>query len=191
MFTNICVYCSSSDAVDPIFFDGARELGATLAERGHTLIFGGAKVGLMGELARSAQARGAKVIGVIPTSIKDLALEGLPELVTTKDMRERKAAMEARADAFVVLPGGFGTMEETFETLNAKMLGHHSKPVVLLNIGDFFAPLKAFLEQLYRHRFAKPIFRELYHFAPDVKEVFNYLDKYKPAHLQGKWFRAE
>ena len=187
----ICVYCSSSDAVHSSFFDVAAELGAALGERGCTLVYGGADVGLMGAVARAVRAKGGKVVGVIPGSIKVLADKDANEMVVARDMRERKAIMEKRSDAFVALPGGFGTLEELLEIITLKQLGYHAKPMVLLNANDFFAPLNDLFEHLYRHTFAKPAFRDFYHFAPAVKGVFEYLDAYKPPHVLRKWFRPE
>jgi uncharacterized protein (TIGR00730 family) len=114
MSQTLCVYCSSSDAVAPIFFETAAEVGARLARQGYALAYGGGRIGLMGALARAVHQNGGRVIGVIPEFLhsKGLAYEAADELVITRDLRERKATMEARADGFVTLPGGFGTLEE-------------------------------------------------------------------------------
>jgi uncharacterized protein (TIGR00730 family) len=147
-----------------------RELGSALAEAGHTLVWGGATVGLMGELARAVRAAGGRTEGIIPEGL--LALEiadtSADDLVITPDMASRKAEMARRADAFVALPGGFGTLEELLEQLTLRLLHAHDKPVVLLDSGGFWQPLVAVFERLYEERFARPESRAAYVVAPDV-----------------------
>jgi hypothetical protein len=186
----ICVYCSSSDAVAPAYFDAAQALGAEIAARGCTLVYGGANLGLMGTVARAVHRGGGRVVGVIPQALqgKGLTYEEADDLVVTRDMRERKAEMETRADAFVALPGGFGTLEELLEVLTLRQLRLHTKPIVLLNTRGFYAPLVALFEHFYGERFAKPL-REFYHVAPDVAGAFTYLDDYRPFVAQDKWFK--
>jgi len=191
MSQTLCVFCSSSDAVAPIFFETAEEVGARLARQGYTLVYGGGRIGLMGALARAVHQNGGRVIGVIPEFLrsKGLAYEASDELVITRDLRERKAVMEARADGFVTLPGGFGTLEEALEIITLKQLGLHTKPVVMVNTQGFYTPLLQLLERIYQERFAKPEYRQLYHFAPDIGEAFSYLASYQPAPLAvNKWF---
>jgi hypothetical protein len=185
----ICVFCSSSDAVAPIFVDAANELGALIAQCGYTLVYGGSNVGLMGVIARAVHAHGGCVIGVIPQTIhaRGIAYNTADELIVTRDLRERKAVMEARADAFVALPGGFGTLEEVVEVITLKQLQTHAKPIVLLNTGGFYDPLVALFEHFYEQRFARPDQRQLYHFAPDVNGVFAYLDTYRPPAIESRW----
>ncbi len=189
---NICVYCSSSDAVDAIYLEAARVLGAQMAARGDTLIYGGADLGLMGALARAVHAGGGRVVGVIPQALqaRGIAYAIADEVIITPDLRERKATMEARADAFIALPGGLGTLEELLEVLTLRQLQAHTKPIVLLNTADYYAPLFALFAHLYRKRFAKP-FENLYHVADDVRGIFDYLDAYEPFVAPSKWFAAE
>ncbi len=179
---NICVYCSSSDAVAKVHFEAARALGQGIAARRDALIYGGADVGLMGALAREVKAGKGIVVGVMPYLLQDkrITFDGADELVYTRDMRARKAIMEERADAFVILPGGFGTLEELAEILTLRQLGVHTKPIVLLNTASFYDPLIELFEHFYREKFAKPS-RELYHIATAVEDVFGYLDHYEPA----------
>jgi uncharacterized protein (TIGR00730 family) len=186
----LCVFCSSSDAVAPIFFETAEELGSRLARQGYTLIYGGGRIGLMGALARAVHQNGGHVIGIIPEFLrsKGIAYEAADELVITRDLRERKAAMQARADGFVTLPGGFGTLEEALEIITLKQLGLHSKPVVMVNTQGFYTPLLELLEHIYQERFAKPEYRQLYHFASDADEVFSYITAYQPGPAVDKWF---
>jgi uncharacterized protein (TIGR00730 family) len=189
---NICVYCSSSDAVAPIYLETARALGARIAARGNTLIYGGANLGLMGELARAVHAGGGHVVGVIPQALqaRGIAYAATDEVIITQDLRERKATMEARADAFIALPGGLGTLEELLEVLTLRQLQAHTKPIVLLNTANYYAPLLALFAHLYRERFARP-FDNLYYVADDVAGLFDYLDTYQPFLAPSKWFALE
>ncbi len=191
MSQTLCVYCSSSDAVAPLYFEAAEEVGAQLARLGYTLIYGGGRIGLMGALGRAVHQNGGRVVGVIPEflSSKGLAYEDADELIITRDLRERKAVMEARADGFVTLPGGFGTLEEALEIITLKQLGLHTKPVVMLNTQGFYDSLLELMERIYQERFAKPEYRRLYHIASDVGEVFSYLAAYQPVPFAvNKWF---
>jgi len=186
------VYCSSSNAVDAAYFDAARELGKRIAARGDTLIYGGTDIGLMGAVARAVHAGGGRVVGVIPRAFQALSMphDMADEIIFTQDLRERKATMEARADAFIALPGGFGTLEEVLEILTLRQIQVHTKPIILLNIQDFYTPLVTLFEGLYHKRFAKPV-RALYYIAPDVADAFTYLDSYIPPSVPGKWFEPE
>ena len=185
---NLCVYCSSSDAIAPIYLETARALGAQIAARGDTLIYGGADLGLMGALARAVHAGGGRVVGIIPASLqaRGIGYAIADEIIITQDLRERKAAMEARADAFITLPGGIGTLEELLEILTLRQLQAHTKPIILLNTAGYYASLFALFAHLYRERFAKP-FENLYHVADDVDGIFDYLDAYEPFLAPSKW----
>lgn len=185
----ICVFCSSSESVAPAYFDVAAELGVTLAQRNYALVYGGTNVGLMGTVARAAHAGGGCVIGIVPQTIhaRGIAFETADELIITRDLRERKGVMEERADAFIALPGGFGTLEEVVEVITLKQLQTHAKPIILLNTNGFYDPLIALFEHFYEQRFAKPDQRQLYYFAPDVSSAFTYLDTYQPPHIESKW----
>lgn len=189
-FASICVFCSSSNAVAPVYFDAARDLGGLLAHRRLTLVYGGGNVGLMGALARAVHDGGGKVIGVIPSALRDLELAytEADELIVTKDLRERKAIMESYADAFVALPGGYGTLEEMIEVLTLKQLHFHDKPLVFLNTAGFYAHLRAFFEHLYAHRFAKPETCGLYRFVDEPQDVLDSLENWEPTPADTKWF---
>ncbi len=186
----ICVYCSSSDAIDPVYVQAAEALGTQLAQRGWTLIYGGGNVGTMWTVARAVQNHKGRVIGVIPEKLHGfkLANRDADELIVTQTMRDRKATMEMRADGFVTLPGGFGTLEEVLEILTLKQLGYHTKPVVFVNVNGFFDDLLAMFERLYREQFAKNSTRRLYHVAADVDEALAYLESYQPDDIEQKWF---
>jgi uncharacterized protein (TIGR00730 family) len=185
----ICVFSSSSDAIDREFFSAAMELGMEIALRNGTLVFGGTNVGLMGAVARATHKHGGRVVGVIPQFMrpKGITYTSADELIVTRDMRERKATMEARADAFLALPGGFGTLEEMIEIITLKQLKQHAKPVVFLNINNFYRPLQRLFEHMITNHFAKEAMREIYHFANDVPAAFQYIDRYEPPKMDEKW----
>ena len=173
----ITVYCSSSDKVSPVYVDAAREMGRGIAERGWELVYGGNNLGLMDAVASSARAAGARVIGIAPKAMADSGIvdQLCDELVVTDTMRERKALMEARGDAFVALPGGIGTFEEWFEMLVGRTLGYHDKPLVLANINRYYDPLLAMMEHGIEQQFIRPRAREAYAVARSVAEVFEQL----------------
>lgn len=185
---HICVYCSSSAAVDRAHVTVARELGAALAERGDVLVWGGATVGLMGEVARAARAAGGVTIGVIPESLRavEIADPAADELIVTPDMLTRKGELARRADAFVALPGGFGTLEEVLEQITGRLLGFHDKSIVLADVDGFWQPLLDLFEHLYRERFARPESRAAYSVATDTAGVMARLDDAVTA-LPSKW----
>jgi uncharacterized protein (TIGR00730 family) len=155
---NIAVFCASADGAHPVYREAAVELGRALAARGLGLVYGGARVGLMQAVAEAALAGNGRVIGVIPTVLADLevAHHGLTELHITETMHTRKAMIGERADAFIALPGGFGTFEELFEVLAWQTLKLHAKPIVLLNTNGFYDKLLAFLDHCVEHGMLKP-----------------------------------
>lgn len=185
----VCVYAASSNAVASHFFTAADALGRGLAARGLTLVYGGGQVGLMGAVARGTHAGGGRVVAVIPHYLRtrELLYAAADELVVTDGLRERKAVMEERAGAFVALPGGFGTLEETLEVITLKQLRRHTKPVVLLNTAGFFRPLLATFMALFEAGFARPDSTALYHVADEPEDALAYLEAYEPALPAGKW----
>ena len=186
----ICVFCSSSSALERVFYDVARDLGLRMGQAGHTLVFGGGNIGLMGALAAAAQEAGARIEGVIPEALRDrgLAWAGADEMIVTPDMRTRKQTMEARARAFLCLPGGFGTLEETLEILTLKQLNYHNWPIALLNVHGCFDPLLAQFEVLYAQRFVKEACRTLYRVCASPAEALAYIEAYRPGERTEKWF---
>ena len=152
---NICVYAASSNTVHEDYLDAAARLGTLLADHGHTLVYGGGQVGLMGALARAVHAGGGRVVGVIPDRLRnlELAYKKADELVVTCDIRHRKGVMEERAEAFVALPGGYGTIEEVLETLVQKQLGYHNKPLIFINTRGAYDELDRFFDHLMRESF--------------------------------------
>lgn len=177
----VCVFCASSEAVPADLRRVAAELGTALAQRGWGLVYGGGNVGLMGEVGRSALAAGGEVIGVIPHRLveRELALDGLTQLVRTDTMRERKNLMDAHSDAFVVLPGGIGTLEELLEIITLKQLGYHTRAIVLLDPQRFWDPLLAQLARIVEERFARPDLAQLWRVTRDVAEALGYLERYE------------
>ncbi|MEY3405615.1 MAG: TIGR00730 family Rossman fold protein [Cyclobacteriaceae bacterium] len=152
---NICVFCGSSEGNLPIFKEAALNLGALIGKKGHQLIYGGADIGLMGALADSVLENGGKVTGIIPSFLfeKEIAHRGISELITVNSMHERKMRMASLADAFIALPGGWGTLEELAEILTWKQLHLINKPVAVLNTNEFFSPLIAMMESMVQHGF--------------------------------------
>jgi len=159
----LCVFCGSSMGVSPVYRAAAEALGTALAERGIGLVYGGARVGLMGVVADAALAAGGEVTGVIPQALVDREIghSGLSDLRLVGSMHERKALMASLADAFVALPGGIGTFEELFEMWTWTQLGSHAKPCGLLNVAGFYDRLLGFLDHVVGEGFLKPVHREM------------------------------
>jgi uncharacterized protein (TIGR00730 family) len=147
---SICVYCGSGPGTNPKFVEATREFGRILAENGIRLVYGGGSVGLMGALAKSVVEHGGSVTGIIPDFLteREFMFQGAQEMIVTRDMHERKRLMFERADAFVALPGGIGTLEETVEQMTWAQLGRHKKPILLANINNFWEPLCALLDHM-------------------------------------------
>ncbi|WP_343385154.1 TIGR00730 family Rossman fold protein [Candidatus Amarobacter glycogenicus] len=184
----VCVFAGSSPGNDPRFLGAARELGAALAQRGVELVYGGANVGLMGAMANAVLEGGGHVIGVIPRHLLDfeVAHTGIPDLRIVESMHDRKALMAELSDAFVALPGGFGTLEETFEVLTWRQLGLHQKPVVILNAGGYFDALVAFLEHMVKRRLLSPENHALLSVETSIEEMFAALER-EATEGGGKW----
>jgi uncharacterized protein (TIGR00730 family) len=173
MSPRLCVYCGSNAGSSPAYADVAAQLGAAMAARGIGLVYGGGNVGLMGVLADAALAGGGEVIGVIPEHLvrAEVAHAGLTELQVVATMHERKQRMSDLADGFVVLPGGFGTFDETFEALTWDQLGLMAKPVVLLDVEQFFDPLFALMDRAVEAGFVRSAHRMLAQRARTVDEA--------------------
>jgi uncharacterized protein (TIGR00730 family) len=181
----LCVYCGSSGAVEARYREAASELGARLAAAGIELVYGGGRVGLMGLLADAALAANGKVIGIIPRRLRDaeVAHLGVTELVVVDNMHNRKRLMAEKADAFAVLPGGIGTLDELFEMLSWKQLDLHDKPILLVDIGGYWVPLRALLDHIVINGFAREQTRGLLHVVPSVSALMAALSE-EPAGLQ-------
>jgi uncharacterized protein (TIGR00730 family) len=185
----VCVFCGSSPGNDPAYLAAARETGRTLAERGIGLVYGGASVGTMGEVADAALAAGGEVFGVIPQSLVDreVAHHGLTELRVVTTLHERKAAMASLADGFVALPGGAGTLEELFEVWTWAQLGLHTKPVALLDVQGFYQPLLRFLDHAIEQGFLSKGYESSLIVESTVPAVLDRFADYTPP--PPKWSR--
>jgi len=188
----LCVYCSSSDRLEAKYLEAAAELGRGLVARGWGLVYGGGRTGLMGVLAREVKQHGGRVVGVIPEFMKlrELAFDEADELVTVITMRERKLLMETRADAFVALPGGWGTLEEFLEILTLRQLDVVRKPCVLLNQDDFYGDLLRLFDRMLEDKFLKPSNRELFRVAATVSEMFALIESAPAGPVETKWFET-
>jgi len=177
MMPSICVFCGSSIGGRAEYAGAARRLGTILARRGLELVFGAGHVGLMGVLADAVLAAGGRAVGVIPQALveKELAHGRLTELHVVDSMHSRKALMAERADAFVALPGGFGTADELFEVLTWAQLGIHAKPIGLLDVAGFFAPLLAWAQHAVGERFLRPEHLTLLHVATEPEQLLDRL----------------
>ena len=187
---NICVYCGSSPGKNPSFLQSARMMGKEIADRGWTLVYGGGRAGLMGEVARSAMEKGGKVVGVIPKALEDqeLANHELTELHVVGSMHERKAMMADLSDGFVALPGGYGTLEELFEVLTWVQLGFHTKPCGVLNIDHYYDSLLAFLDQSVEQQFIYQPHRDLIMQALEPEQLLNMFEAYRPVKMnKSEW----
>ena len=178
----ICVFCASSEHIPDRYVFLAAEVGTELARRGHSLVTGGGSVSCMGAVARAARAGGANTVGVIPKALRELEIadDDADELLVMPDMRSRKGEMDRRADAFIALPGGLGTLEELLEIWVSRVLGMHTKPVVVLDPGGIFAPLREQVELLVRQGFARPAVWDALTWTSSVVEAFDAIEQ---AHL--------
>jgi uncharacterized protein (TIGR00730 family) len=185
----VCVFCGASKGGRPEYAAAAARFGAAAARGGRRLVFGGGHVGLMGAVADAALAAGGAVVGVIPRFLveKELAHRGLTELVVVETMHQRKAEMADRADAFAVLPGGFGTGDELFEALTWGQLGLHAKPVGLLNTAGYFDPLLGWLGHMVREGFLRAEHRDLVLAAEEPEALLERMERWRPPPLRGKW----
>jgi hypothetical protein len=189
---HICVFCGSYSGEEREYRAAAEAVGRGIVQRKMGLVYGGGHVGLMGTVADAAMAAGGPVIGVIPSALaqKELAHKGLTELIEVRTMHERKALMADRADAFLALPGGFGTMDELFEIITWAQLGFHRKPIALLNVKGFFDPLLAFIDHLAEEGFIKPEHRQVILVGTRADALLDTLMTYEPP-LVDKWVERE
>jgi len=175
----LCVYCGSAGAVDQRYRDAAAELGAGLARAGIELVYGGGRNGLMGLIADAALAGGGRVTGVIPVHLehREVAHRGVTELVVVADMHQRKRVMAERADAFAVLPGGVGTLDETIEILSWRQLGLHEKPIVVVDVAGYWRQLAALFDHIVAAGFARALVPGSIRFVPDAAGLLDLLQQ--------------
>ncbi len=178
----ICVFCGSSPGAKPEYAEAAKAVGALLASRKIGLVFGGGRVGMMGQVARAALENGGEVTGVIPRELfeKKVAFTGIGDLRVVETMHERKALMAELADGFMALPGGLGTLEEIFEIVTWAQLGMHHKPCGLLNVAGYFTPLLAFLDRVAAEGFVDAVHRSMILTAADPEELLRMFATYRP-----------
>ncbi|MEE1007508.1 MAG: TIGR00730 family Rossman fold protein [Acutalibacteraceae bacterium] len=189
---NICLYGASSNAIAKSYINPTEELGAKIAERGHTLIYGGGAAGLMGAAARGVYSRGGKIIGIVPSflNVDGILFDKCDEMIFTETMRERKQLMEERADAFIMTPGGVGTFDEFFEILTLKQLGRHSKPIAVFNINGYFNSLIEQLKNAVHKQFMNPEAFELCMFTDNADKLINYIEQSVSKPEQSKVYKS-
>lgn len=177
MIKSVCVYCGSQSGRTPAHAQAATALGRGLAERGLQLVYGGGRVGLMGIVADACLGAGGRVVGIIPDFLRrfEVGHGAVSELIVVDSMHERKQAMFDRSDAFAVLPGGFGTLDETFEMMTWRQLGLHQKPIVAIDVEGYWQPFRALIDHMIEERFARPETRGLLTMVPDVAALFDLL----------------
>lgn len=181
----VCVFASSSNFLDSIYFRDAEKLGKLLGENGFDLVYGGSHLGLMWACAKEVKAQGRAIIGVMPEKLHNMGVhtEGCDEFYLTEGMRERKAKIDSISDAVIALAGGFGTLEELSEMIVQKQLGYNKKPIVILNTNGFYDKLIAFFDEAIEQKFANQNVRSLYYVAQTPEGAINYLKTYVPSEL--------
>ncbi|MBR2877524.1 MAG: TIGR00730 family Rossman fold protein [Clostridia bacterium] len=179
----ICVFGAASYEIDKSYIDAVEKLGEEMAKRGHALVFGAGGNGLMGAAARGVTKGGGEIYGVIPTFFRDETIELIydkcTELIYTETMAERKAKMEDLAEAFIITPGGIGTLEEFFQVLTLKQLGRHVKPIVILDVNGYYKKLEAFLDTALDQKFINANCKDLYYYAKSAEDAVSYIENDK------------
>ncbi len=187
----ICVFCGSSVDLDTIFYESATLMGKLIGTGDHHIIYGAGKIGVMGAVSEAVRKHGGQTTGIIPERLK---IQGVVsdqdnQLIVTKDMKERKSLMREKADAFLALPGGFGTLEELLEVITLKQLQYHQKPIVILNINGYYDALNRLFEQMYDQQFANPDYRQLYSITNQPEEALSAIENYNHKHVWDKYLK--
>lgn len=179
---SVCIFCGAGDGFDPVYKETAYEVGAILAQRGITIIYGGARIGMMGAVADGALNNGGRVIGVMPAFLKteELMHEGITEMIMVDTMHERKIKMHELSEAVITLPGGWGTMEEMFEMLTWGQLGMHEKPIGLLNINGYYDALKVLSNNMVQEGFLQECISDMLLTGYTIDELLEMMEQYAP-----------
>lgn len=185
----IAVFCASSNRIAPQFFEAARSLGTWIGKSGNKLVYGGTNVGLMNEVALATFENGGEVMGIIPRCIQERGISAASfcQLVVAEDMKERKHLLRENADAFVALPGGWGTLEEITEVITLKQLGIHHKPIVFLNTSGFYETFFRFIEDIRAEGFISGSYDHLYTVVNTAEEALDYIQNYRPSEIELKY----
>lgn len=181
MIKNICVFASSSNNLEEVFYQDARELGLLIGENGYNIVYGGSRLGLMYACARAVKENGGKIFGVMPQKLADMGCanpEDCQEFYLTEGMRERKAKLDELSEAVIAIAGGFGTLEEISEMIVQKQLGYNNKPIVILNTNGFYNHLIQFFDDIVAKNFARFKNQELYYIASTPNEAIDYINNY-------------
>ena len=189
---SIVVFCGSSEGANAVYASNAYELGETFAKKNIQLVYGGAKIGIMGKVAEGALTNGGKVIGVIPEflTLKEVFHEGLTKLIVTQNMQERKLKMHDLSDGIIMLPGGFGTLEEFFEMLTWSQLGLHQYPIGILNTNGFYDPLINMMKQMVFEGFVKNDHLNTILVDTNIEDLLEKMEQYNPLPTP-KWIKKE
>lgn len=191
MIKTICVFCSSSEDLNEKYYDLANDLGQQIGISGYNLIHGAGNIGLMGVLMKAASRNGSKVTGVVPEHLnrKNIVTEDFQELVITKDMKDRKEFMRSNSDAFIALPGGFGTLEELSEVITLKQLKIHNKPIVIVNSYGFYNNLLNQFNEYFEQGFTNISYKALYYVTENITDSLKYIRSYKHENIYDKYLR--
>ena len=186
---NICVFCASSEKVGRVYFEAAAGLGREIVNHGWDLLYGGTNCGLMREVSDAVKKAGGKVTGIIPQCIVDrgVSAQDISELIVAPDMKERKSLMREKADAFIALPGGWGTLEEITEVITLKQLGMHNKPIVFINTNDFYEYVFLFINNIRKEGFVSKAYDGLYTVVNTVEEAMEYIKNYQAKDFSSKY----
>jgi uncharacterized protein (TIGR00730 family) len=189
MVKKVCVFCSSGEDLAEAYYDAAKALGELLAKNNYEIIHGAGNIGLMGALMRSAAQHNCKITGVVPEKLNkpNIVSDIYQELVITPDMKERKEYMRQNSDAFIALPGGFGTLEELLEVITLNQLKYHNKPIVIINTLNFFDKLLEHFDNMYMQDFANKLYKKLYYVALNPDDAAYYIKSYKAESIYDKY----
>ena len=189
MKEKICVFASSSNKIAEVYFSAAKKLGELIAKNNYDLVYGAGSVGTMLSVAQAVKANGAKVIGIIPKRLTNIGVDWkeCDEYIVTECMASRKKKMREFSDAFIAIPGGFGTLEEIAEVITLKQLGYHSKPVIFLDTNGFYSNLLAQFSTFYDQNFAKRENENIYYVAKTPEEAIEHIKAYKKTEPVAKW----